>query len=221
MEEELFEAIQAGDAGEVRRLVAETPGLVEAVNASGVSATLFAAYNGKPQVAAMLVEMGAPLGIFEASALGRADRIRELLAEDPSLASVYARDGFYPLGLAAFFGHLDAVRVLIGGGADVHATAKNSFKVRPVHAAAASKNLDVLRAVLEAGADPNVPQQLGFVPLHEAATSGNRAMAELLIAHGADPRQCNESGKSSVALARDRRHTDLAEWLDAPRPPKG
>ena len=159
--------------------------------------------------------MGAPVDIFEASALGRADRILALLDEDPARVSAFAADGFYPLGLAAFFGQLDAVRVLIAAGADVHATARNAFKVQPVHAAAASRNLDILREVLEAGGDPNVPQQQGFVPLHEAATSGNREMAELLIKHGANPRLANDAGKTSIDLATDKSHTELAAYLGA------
>ena len=60
--------------------------------------------------------MGAPVDIFEASALGLVDRIAALVSSDPRLVSSYAQDGFYPLGLAAFFGHLDAVRALIAAG---------------------------------------------------------------------------------------------------------
>jgi ankyrin repeat protein len=165
-------------------------------------------------VAAALVEIGAPIDIFDASALGMVDRIAAVLKEDPAGVSAYAQDGFYPLGLAAFFGHTAAVRALIAAGADVHATARNAFKVQPIHAAAASRNLDIVRAVLESGADPNVPQQQGFVPLHEAASSGNREMAELLVKHGANPRLANEAGKSSIDLARDKGHPDLAAWLE-------
>jgi len=191
--------------------VAATPALSAARDANGVSAVLFAAYHGRRDIAVALVAMGAPVDIFEASALGLVHRIGALIAEDHTQVSAYAQDGFYPLGLACFFGHLDAVRTLIASGADVHATARNPFKVQPVHAAAASRNLDVLRAVLEAGADPNVPQQQGFVPLHEAAAKGNREMAELLVKHGADPRLQNEAGKSSIDLALD--HPELAAWL--------
>ena len=215
MEQAFLDAVKAGSEGEVRRLVQGSPALPGAKDDNGVSAILLAAYHGKREVAAALVELGAPVDIFEASSLGLVDRITALTGEDPARVSAYAQDGFYPLGLAAFFGHLDAVRALLAAGADVHAEAKNAFKVRPVHAAAASRNLDILRAVLEAGADPNVPQQQGFVPLHEAATNGNRAMAELLIEHGANPRLANEAGKSSIDLAREKGHAELATYLGA------
>lgn len=211
--EKFFDAVKAGNVDEVRRLVQGTPALAGAKDSNGVSAILVATYHGRRDVAAALVELGAPVDIFEASALGLADRITALIGADPALVSAYAQDGFYPLGLAAFFSHRDAVRVLLAGGADVHAMARNPLKVRPVHAAAASRNLDILRAVLEAGADPNVPQQQGFVPLHEAATNGNREMAELLVKHGANPRLANEAGKTSIELATDKGHTDLAAYL--------
>jgi len=167
MAQALFDAVRTGNLDEVRRLVAATPALSAARDANGVSAVLFAAYHGRRDIAVALVAMGAPVDIFEASALGLVHRIGALIAEDHTQVSAYAQDGFYPLGLACFFGHLDAVRTLIASGADVHATARNPFKVQPVHAAAASRNLDVLRAVLEADANPNVPQQQGFVPPHD------------------------------------------------------
>lgn len=213
MAQAFLDAVKAGNEDEVRRLVQGSPALAGAKDGNGVSAILLAAYHGQREVAAALVELGAPVDIFEACALGLVDRLALLIAEDPARVSAYAQDGFYPLGLAAFFGHLDAVRALLAAGADVHAMARNPFKVRPVHAAAASRNLDILRAVLEAGGDPNVPQQQGFVPLHEAASSDNRAMAELLIQHGANPRLANDAGKTSIDLATDKGHRDLAAVL--------
>jgi len=214
MAQAFLDAVKAGDMEAVRRLVQATPALAGARDATGVSAILLAAYHGKREVASALVEMGAPVDIFEASALGLVDRITTLVAEDPARVSAYAPDGFYPLGLAAFFGHLDAVHMLIAAGADVHATARNAFKVQPIHAAAAGRNLEILGAVLEAGGDPNIPQQQGFVPLHEAATSGNREMAELLVKHGANPRLANEAGETSIDLAAEKGHIDLAAWLE-------
>lgn len=213
MHQPWFDAVKAGNLDEVRRLVRDAPALAGARDGNGVSGILLAAYHGKREVAAALVELGAPVDIFEASALGLVERITALLREDPTRASAFAADGFYPLGLAAFFGQLDAVRVLLAAGADVHAAARNAFKVQPVHAAAAGRSLDILRAVLDAGADPNAPQQQGFRPLHDAATHANREMAELLLRHGADPGLANDAGKNSIDLARDHGHPAFADWL--------
>jgi len=85
--QQFFDAIKAGRADEVRQLVAENPSLKEARDASGASAILVAAYNMKPDVVNALLEAGAPVDIFEASVLGKVDRIQEILKGSPVKAS--------------------------------------------------------------------------------------------------------------------------------------
>src|SRR5206468_4735453 len=65
------------------------------------------------------------LDVFEASALGRTDRLRELLDGDPALVNAYGDDGFHPIGLASFFGHVDTARLLYERGADANQVARN------------------------------------------------------------------------------------------------
>jgi ankyrin repeat protein len=127
--------------------------------------------------------------VFEAAALGRVDRLRRLLAEEPGRARSWTPDGFTALHLAAFFGPPEAVQALLDAGADPHAVAANPMKVQPLHSAAAARNLEASRMLLEAGADPNAAQQEGFRPLDAATQNGDDALRELLLAHGADPGQ--------------------------------
>jgi ankyrin repeat protein len=213
MDQRLLDAIKAGRVEEAMSLARENPTLLKARDPNGASPILVAVYYQKLDVAKALADAAGTLDIFEASALGRVDRIAPLLHENPSLVSAYAPDGFYPVGLAAFFGHLDAVKTLIAAGADIHAAAKNAFKVQAIHAAVASKNLDIVRAVLEAGADPNAAQQQGFRPIHEAGSSGSRELAELLLKYGADATQKGDSGKNAIDIAREKGHAEFAEWL--------
>lgn len=183
----------------------------------GASPLLIAIYHQKHDIAKAVADAKGSIDIFEAAALGRVDRIKQLLREDPSVASAYAPDGFPPVGLAAFFGHLDAVKTLIAAGADIHAAAKNGLKVQAIHAAVASKHLDIVRTVLEAGADPNAAQQQGFRPMHESGSSGNRELAELLMKYGGDPTLKNDEGKSTITLAREKGHAEFANWLEKRR----
>ena len=218
MEQQLFDAIKAGKTDEVRQLVQQNPSLKQARDASGASAILVAAYNMKPDIVNALLELGAPVDIFEASVLGKVDRINEILKSSPARVSEHAPDGFTPVALAAFFGQPAAVRALIAAGADVKAAAKNALKVQALHAAVAGRNLEIVKAVLDAGADPNAQQQAGFRPIHEAGTNANRALAELLLKHGADPTLTSDDGKNAIDLARAKGHADFADWLAAQRP---
>lgn len=216
--QQLFDAIKAGNVNEVRQLVQQNPALAQARDASGASPVLVAAYNMKPDVVNALLDLGAPIDIFEAAVLGKVDRIQEILKTNPARASEYAPDGFTPVALAAFFGQPAAVNALIAAGADVNAAAKNGLKVAALHAAVAGGKLEIAKAVLEAGGDPNAQQQAGFRPMHEAGTKANRALAELLLKHGADPSLTSDDGKSAIDLAREKGHADFADWLAAQRP---
>ena len=216
--QQFFDAIKAGNVDEVRQLVQQNASLKKARDASGASAVLVAAYNMKPDVVDALLELGAPVDIFEASVLGKVDRIQEILKASPTRVSEHAPDGFTPVALAAFFGQPAAVRALIAAGADVNAAAKNPLKVAALHAAVAGGKLEIVQSVLEAGADPNAPQQAGFRPIHEAGAKANRALAELLFAHGADPSLPNDAGTNAIDLAREKGHADFADWLASKRP---
>src|SRR5919204_2389995 len=111
-----------------------------------MSDVLQAIYRGDREEAERLAS-GRELDVFEAAALGRAERLRELLDTDPSLANAWAEDGFQPLGLASFFGHVDAARLLVERGAEVNSASRNQMKVMPLHSAAATSDPDARYAL--------------------------------------------------------------------------
>jgi uncharacterized protein len=152
----------------------------------GVSPLMQAKYRGDEQAVEELLAGDGELDVFEASAVGRADRVRTLVAQNPELARAWSSDGFTALHLAAFFGHPAAVRVLLDAGADAAATAKNTFGVQPLHSAAASRNVEAAKMLLEAGADPNAVQPEGVRPLDAATQNGDEPLRRLLLEWGAD-----------------------------------
>jgi uncharacterized protein len=159
-----------------------------------MSDVLQAIYRGDREEAERLAA-GRELDLFEASALGRSDRLRELLDADPSLVNAYGDDGFHPVGLASFFGHVDAARLLYERGADANQIARNEhIQTAAIHAAAAAGDTgqdeatryELVKLALEHGADPNLPQGGGFRAIDAARQNGDERIEQLLLEHGAE-----------------------------------
>jgi uncharacterized protein len=177
------------------------------------SAILEALYHRDSARAQQLAAASDALSVWEAAALGRDEALAPLLARDPALANAPAPDGFPPLTLAAFFAPVSTVACLLAAGADVGAASRNDMQVQPLHAAVASRNIDSMRLLLAAGADPNARQQVGYTPLMGAAGGGREDILDLLLAGGADPGAVAEDGKTAAAIAGEHGHQDLARRL--------
>jgi uncharacterized protein len=177
------------------------------------SAILQALYTQNSDEATRLANQAASLTIWEAAALGRDTDVERCLADEPASLGAAAADGNFPLGLAAFFGHASTVRLLLARGADVRAAAQNAMKVQPLHAAAASRKPEVVRAVLTGHPDVNARQQVGYTPLMGAAAAGSQEMVDLLLDAGGDPTLVTEDGKTAADVATEHGHPDLAHYL--------
>jgi catechol 2,3-dioxygenase-like lactoylglutathione lyase family enzyme len=173
---------------------------------------LAALYRGDRDGAEVL-GAGAALDLFAAAALGRAERVGELLATAPDAVSGHTADGFTALHLAAFFGSPDVVALLLAAGADVTAVAANPSAVTPLHSAAAQQSEESVRLLLEAGAPVDAQQTGGFTALHAAARHGDHALAELLLAHGATRGVTDDDGRTAAEHALERGFNDLAAEL--------
>ena len=84
----------------------------------------------------------------------------------------------------------------------------------PLHSAVATdagpSEHEIIRLLLEAGADPNAKSREGGTPLHTAAFTGDLEGAELLLAYGADPNASDPKGHTPLDIARDRRNIEVA-----------
>jgi ankyrin repeat protein len=208
-----FELLQAGDADGLRRLLEKDPGLSEARDPTGVSLLMHSLYRGRRDLAELIASKKKALDIFEATALGRLDRLKQCL-RDASAVNSHSKDGFTALHFACFFGLPEAARLLIENGAAVDAVAANPMQVMPLHSAASARNLEAARLLLEHGAPVDARQHGGWTPIHAAAQNGDRPMVELLLKHGADPKLANDDGKTPAMVAREKGHEELAALLE-------
>src|SRR3954447_150757 len=111
-----------------------------------MSEALAALYAGETGRARELLPPDEALDVFEAAAFGRLDRLRRLLRDAAAAASSFSGDGFTPLHLAVFGGQEEAVRVLIGHGAEIDAVSTASFaQVTPLGTAAFVRSLPLAR----------------------------------------------------------------------------
>jgi ankyrin repeat protein len=213
MPEEFLKAVQAGEVAKVRRLLEERPDLRDARSPEGVHAAVLALYHGHADVSRAILDTKPVLDLHAAATVGDLPRVRQLVEADPPSIAAYSPDGFPPLGLAAYTGQAAVVEYLLSKGADVNQVGKNRGRFTALTGAVSSGNRDVVRRLLEAGADPNHWYQGGLTPVLEAAANGDIPMLELLLAHGGDPTAETEQGKTAVSLAEEYKHPEAADWL--------
>jgi ankyrin repeat protein len=213
---ELLAAIDAGDESVVAALLSADPAAAAARDADGVSAVMHALYREQAAIAERIAAALRELDVFEAAALGRVERVRDLLASDPTLATARSADGFSALHYPAFFGRGEAAaaaQALLAAGADVNARSDNAFSVLPIHSAVAGGHDEVVAVLVDSGADVNARQRHGWTPLQGAAQNGSLASVEKLLAAGADPAARNDDGVDALELARQAGHDAIVARL--------
>ncbi|MEW5297785.1 MAG: hypothetical protein WDW36_000969 [Sanguina aurantia] len=89
---------------------------------------------------------------------------------------------------------------MLAGGREVLANAVDENKRSGMHFAAALGSVDCTKIMVEAGADLDLQDVLGYTPLHMAAGYMYTAPMAVLVEAGADPEIKDSSGKDVVKL---------------------
>jgi ankyrin repeat protein len=211
--QQLEEYIINSDLIGLNTMLTQNPELATARTSHNVSPLMLSCYYKKPQVTEFLLKYLEEINLFEAAASGKFDAVAHLVYTHPDAIDAFAEDGFTPLGLACYFGQSEVARYLVLKGADVNQPSNNGFNVYPIHSAAAGNYTDIVRMLIDNGAQVNVKQQAGATPIHSAAQNGNLEMLILLLEHGAEVNTRMEGGKLAADLAREKGFDEIAKIL--------
>ena len=116
--------------------------------------------------------------------------------------------GEQALQLAAWQGHLEAVRWLLDHGAPINRQGK---AWSALHYAAFAGHNDVLQLLLQRGADINARTPNESTVLMMAVREGKEDTVEHLLAAGADTRPVNDRGDSALTWAMRNKHLAIAK----------
>ena len=189
--EGLHRAAWNGDAGEVRRLAAAGMDVGER-DAHGRTPAHVAAFASSDEALRALADAGADMNALEAQAY---DVVTiAAVADDPRLMSLAIELGNDPglttspwqgtaLIAAAHLGRVEAVRRLIEAGAPldhVNSLGWTALMEAVVLGDGGPNHREVVRLLLEAGADRSIADRDGVTPLEHARARGYSDLARLL-----------------------------------------
>jgi ankyrin repeat protein len=135
-------------------------------------------------------------------------------------------EGATPLMRAAKSNYIEAMKVLLGSGADARLAMANGSNVvtllagiRPASGLnSADQIVASLRLLTERGANPNAPTTRGDTPLLVAARLGSNDVVRALVELGADLNATDNTGKTALDTVKEagrNRHEDTEALLRA------
>jgi RNA polymerase sigma factor (sigma-70 family) len=216
---EILKAARSGDADRVKGLLVQDPRLRNAKDPLGNTALILAVNSGHLEIAELLLLSGIQPDIYEAAAIGKTERVAELINQDAALLDSFSPEGFTPFTLASHFGHLTTAEFLFAQGININAVSKNELQVTPLHAALFGRKIEIAKWLIENGADVNLKRgginfpRSGWTALHYAAGYGFKGVIALLIEHGAELNATDVEGKTPLRVALEENQNEVVEIL--------
>jgi ankyrin repeat protein len=143
---------------------------------------------------------GPPTPLTRAAATGDTRQVEALLAQGANPDEIDGAGGT-ALMAAAREGHVDAMRILIKGGADVNRRDRRFTRWTPLVHAIHKRQDAAARLLLDSGAEVDASMHGGATPLIFAAAYGETAIVEELLSRGADPHRQTADGVTALVNA--------------------
>lgn len=219
----LHDAARTGDLGELILLL-ESGANVHARDAQDRTALLVAAREGQRDAARLLLAGGAEVDargeamsitpLMAAARRGESPLVRLLLeaGADPNAVS---KNGAGSLARTAITGDTATAEALLEAGADPSGVGSAAPpNTSPLWAAIAMKRPDLVRLLLEHGAEVNTGDSTSGTPFGIAVTGGDAGIARMLLEAGADPLRPSLSNLPLLAVALRFTNPPMAKLLE-------
>lgn len=185
IQKDLIWAIEKGNLHDVSKLLKkgadpDTP------NQQGYTPLMMAAQTQNPKLANLLIDAGADVhirnqygetAIMLASYHGQTEMVRQFYVKGAEIN----HSGWNPLLYAATGGHLDTIRLLLSGGADINATSDNGTTALMM--AVRGNHLNAVTLLLNLGADPTIKNEHGDNALAWAQKRDHHDIVKFLQNH--------------------------------------
>lgn len=213
----IHESVKQGDIEQVKSYLVDAWELANANGRLGRKPIHYAVENQDQKMVRTLLENGAEvdaLGFSSDDRLGDSGFRPIVLAlwkhgywnqrnDYDMVQLLLENDAEYSLTIASAMGDLHKVNELLATTPECVNRAEVCGK-RPISAAAERDHFDIVKALLEAGADPNLPEGAncpGGFALWSASRGNFTETAELLLKYSADPNARVESSGSAIECA--------------------
>ena len=217
----LILAARNGSMGVLRQLL-DAGAIIDARSSTRLETALYSAiFHGHEEAALLLLSAGANPNLaaadrdFPITLASRMNRLHVVRALIQSRARVDSHDTDNNTALiyAAMRGSLPIAQALIEAGASDAAGEDDRIALMFAVMELSKEHLDVVKALLRAGAPVNTRDDAGESALMLAATVGNVKAVKRLLKAGADRTFLNKEGKSAADLARESGHEAVLALL--------
>lgn len=228
-------AIRARDAAKVRSLLDASPGLVHAPDEGSNRPIHWAAMTRQLEVIDDLLARGADIDAQRSDGarpiqLANGDYEYRGWRDVPGdvtttprqvIDHLRARGAYCDICTAAHIGDLERMRALLDEDSSLANRPSDYVSYyacsgTPLRNAAAAGHLEIVRLLLERGADPNLPEE-GLAPrghaLYSAVSNGHFDIAGLLLENGAYPNPPVESSADALLIALSKADEKMVELL--------
>jgi hypothetical protein len=178
----IHEAAARGDMAEVERLVEEEDGSrLNAQDRGGMTPLMWAAEGEQDAVVERLLALGADVGLRDCEGQTAAHFACDgdhastlaLLLDHGAPINACSCDGATLLMWAAFYGATECVTLLLARGGDaLELDARDQYGTTALHRAPQGGKAEIVRLLLQAGADPTIRNNYGRTPLDVARRMG-------------------------------------------------